>query len=103
MDFLEVYGSQDLILSANELRKDFHRLRDEYKAMSEGYYRQSTASNYYTEDALINKLNALKSIKAEYLRICDILKERGYRHDYGGWHSSNNYLYAEKRDILHSA
>ena len=102
VDYLAHLGSKELMLLANDLRKDYNKACEHLKKKVEYYSRQSIASTYHKEEDIQASLDRCRELKRQYMDLRDALLERGLKPDIGGWRESNNTLYAEK-DILHSA
>lgn len=104
MSFSETLGDNELILMSAGIRKDYNELRQKYFKKCRQYYNQAIASTYHKEDDLIKMLNELARLKDEYLRICDILKNRGVPYSFKAeWQGNNNHLFNHEGELLHSA
>lgn len=101
--FLEHFGTNELMLLANDIRRDYNKTREHLKKKVEYYSRQSIASSYQKEEDIEASLTRCVELKRQYLDIRDALIGRGVTQDAGGgWRDSNNMLFPAS-DILHSA
>lgn len=101
--YLEHFGTNELMLLANDIRRDYNKTRERLKKKVEYYSRQSIASNYQKEEDIEAILAQCVELRRQYLDIRDVLIERGITQDAGGgWRESNNMLFPTN-DILHSA
>ena len=76
--FLENSDTKDLMLLANNLRKEYNKKRELWYRDATRYFHQAIASHYCTEEALASGIEDCGRLKAQYGEVCDILKKRGY-------------------------
>lgn len=101
MSFIEDLESDNLMMLANDIRREYNEIRHHYHEAEVRYYRQAISSAYYKEADLIEMLEKCRQLKERYITIRDILQGRGIKPAYEGhWKDSNNYLF--NGEILHS-
>lgn len=85
--------SEEFLLRACRIRKEYNRAREELNRQMTGYYRQAIASSYYKEEDLKSQLDVCAELKKKYNEVCDILKENGIRPvPTGNWTSEGNSI-----------
>ncbi len=77
MSFLETVETRDLKPLLHSMRCDYNKARKKFKDKADQYYRQSIGSNYILEDDLANLLLDCEKKKQDYLKVRDILLQRG--------------------------
>lgn len=102
MSYLENLDTNELILLANDIRHDYHKVRDRFKNKALSYWNQSIASSYHKEQDLRDMLTRCEQLKRQYMDISDVLKARGLHPSVEGWRDKDNKLF-QLKDILHSA
>ena len=102
MSYLENLDTSELILLANDIRHDYHKVRDRFKNKALNYWNQSIASSYHKEQDLRDMLTRCEQLKRQHADISEVLKDRGFHYSVEGWRDNNNKLFHLK-DILHSA
>lgn len=106
MSVLDDMESSELLVYASEVRKQYNDIRRRFFNDSRHYYNQSIAASYYKEEDLIDTLEECRRVKAHYMDICDILKARGIKSEFGMRRTNNDSVFknvAESKDILHLA
>lgn len=74
--------SRDLLLIANDIRKEYNKKREYWHNNATRYFHQALTSNYITEERLMYELAECKKLKEEYCKVCDILKSRGCNYNF---------------------
>lgn len=77
MSFLETVETRDLKPLLHAMRCDYNKARREFKQKADLYSRQSIGSNYIDEDELAVLLLDCQKKKQDYLKVRDILLQRG--------------------------
>lgn len=91
--FLDTFNTNDLMLLATDIRGQYSKKKQTFYNLSQRYYMQAIASNYYKEDDIADALEECRRLKAQYLDICEILKGRGYYYACGDkWQSKDGLV-----------
>lgn len=102
MDFADTISTDDFLIMANDIRKEYNKLRETFYRKTRSYYNQAIAGTYHKEDDLITMLNEMKRLKDQYVRVCNILRDRGvpvvYKCD---WTKNNDHLFKQGQ-LLHA-
>ncbi len=105
MSILDDMESDELVVYAAGIRKEYNDARSRFFNDARHYYNQSIAGSYYKETDLIEQLNKCERIRKHYIDVCDILKNRGLRPYISILRRSNDCVFKEASanpaDILH--
>ena len=79
MSFSDEMYSNDLMLVANNIRKEYNKTRDHWYHACVRCYHQSISGGTLLEESIQKEFDKMLELKKEYNDICTILKQRrGY-------------------------